>query len=71
MRITCKKTKHFLCEIDIEQYLKNLEEMGISQEIPLTLTLNCRRCHKTEVYKIYKNHYKFEKNIDKNISSEL
>lgn len=65
MRILCKKTKHFLFEIDIEQYLKNLEEMGISQQVPLTVTVNCHRCKKTEVYKIYKNHYNFEKNIDK------
>lgn len=66
MRITCKKTKRFLCEINIEEYLKNLEKMGISQQIPLMLTVPCRDCRKVEVYKIYKTHYLFEKNVDKN-----
>lgn len=66
MRITCKKTKRFLCEINIEEYLKNLEAMGISQQIPLKITVPCKGCRKTEIYKIYKNHYLFDKNVDKN-----
>ena len=66
MRITCKKTKRFLCEINIEEYLKNLEKLGISQQVPLKIIVPCRACKKAEMYKIYENHYLFEKNIDKN-----
>jgi phage FluMu protein Com len=62
MKIRCKKTKRFLCEIDIESYLKHLEELGISQEIPLKITIPCRRCQKVEVYNIYKDHYSFVEN---------
>lgn len=59
MRIKCKKTRRFLLEIEIEEYLKALEQLGISQEIPLRITLPCPRCHKIEQYDIYKTHYVF------------
>ena len=63
MKIKCKKTKRFLLEIEIEEYLKALEQIGISQEIPLRITLPCPRCHQIEQYDIYKNHYVFIGNI--------
>jgi|GEM_PF-4547397 len=62
MVIKCKKTKRFLCEINIEEYLKNLEQLGVSQEIPLEITIPCRLCKKSEVYSIYKDHYQFKEN---------
>lgn len=65
MVIKCKKTKRFLCEIGIEEYLSNLEELGISQQVPLKLTIPCRTCKQIEVYNIYEKHYSFVKNIDK------
>lgn len=64
MRITCKKTKRFLCEINIEEYLKNLEKLGISQQIPLKIKTRCRACKKDEVYYIFKDRYIY-KNVDK------
>lgn len=64
MEIRCKKTKRFLVDINIEDYLKNLEKIGIKQEIPLNITLPCPRCHKIEKYAIYSNHYIFEGNIE-------
>lgn len=63
MIIRCKKTKRFLCEIYIEDYLKNLEKLGISQEIPLKVIIPCRNCKEVEEYEIYKNHYKFLQNM--------
>lgn len=63
MKIKCKKTKRFLIDIRIEEYLKALEELGISQEIPLKIILPCPRCHQIEEYDIYKNHYVFIGNI--------
>lgn len=62
MKIRCKKTRRFLCEINIEEYLKHLEELGIKQEIPIRIVIPCRRCQKVEVYDIYKDHYIFREN---------
>lgn len=65
MRIKCKKTKRFLCELDIENYVSNLKKLGISQEIPLTLKIPCRSCKEVEVYEIYEKGYYFIKNEKK------
>lgn len=65
MVIKCKRSKRFLCEIDIEDYLHNLEQLGISQEIPLKLTIPCRACKQIEVYEIYEKHYCFKENLKK------
>ena len=62
MIIRCKKTRRFLVEIEIEEYLENLRRIGIKQEIPLTITLPCPRCHKIETYEIYENRYVFKEN---------
>ena len=60
MKIKCKKSGRFLCEINIEEYLSNLEEFGISQQIPLELTIPCRSCREIETYLIYNGHYSFK-----------
>lgn len=65
MIIKCKKTKRFLCKVNIEDYLSNLKDMGISQEIPLRISVPCRECKKIEVYDIYENHYIFIENEKK------
>lgn len=65
MVIKCKKSKRFLCEIDIEDYLCNLEKLGISQQIPLKITIPCRACREIEVYEIYEKHYSFKENLKK------
>ena len=67
MEIRCKKTKRFLVNINIEEYLKNLEKLGIKQEIPLEIIIPCPRCHKREVYNIYSTHYMFVKNHETTI----
>ena len=64
-KIKCKKSKRFLCEIDIESYLANLDQLGISQQIPLKITIPCRTCHEIEVYEIYEKHYEFIENLQK------
>lgn len=72
MEIRCKKTKRFLVNINIEEYLDNLKKLGISQEIPLEIIIPCPRCHQKEVYNIYSTHYVFIKNhetTNKNDSS--
>ena len=60
MRIRCKKSGRFLCEINIEQYLANLEELGISQQLPLEITIPCRKCKEIETYEIYSTRYAFK-----------
>lgn len=64
MIIRCKKTRRFLCEVNIEEYLANLKNIGILQEIPLRVTCVCKNCKKSEIYDIYKDHYIFIKNKD-------
>lgn len=61
----CKKTKRFLCELNIEDYLFNLEQLGISQEIPLKITVPCRLCKAVEEYNVYKDHYVFIQNKER------
>lgn len=62
MIIRCKKTRRFLCEVNIEEYLANLKNIGISQEIPLKITCVCKNCKRSEIYEVYKDHYIFLKN---------
>lgn len=62
MKIRCKKTRRFLVEVDIEDYLSNLKKIGVKQERPLRITIPCPRCHKVEVYDIYEDKYKFVEN---------
>ena len=64
IEIKCKKTKRFLVNINYDEIIELLEKYGISLERPLEITIPCRTCHKSEVYRIYKNHYLFIKNID-------
>lgn len=72
MIIRCKKTRRFLVEIDIEEYLENLRKIGIKQEIPLKITLPCPRCHQVETYEVYENRYVFIGNekLSKNVSKK-
>lgn len=72
MIVRCKKTRRFLVEIDIEEYLENLRKIGIKQEIPLKITLPCPRCHQVETYEIYENRYVFIGNekLSKNVSKK-
>lgn len=67
MRIRCKKTKRFLCDVNIEEYLENLRKLGISQEIPLILTIPCKACKEVELYHVYEKHYIFKENVKKQL----
>ena len=64
MKIRCKLSKRFLVNINIEDYLKNLEKIGIKQELPLEIVIPCPSCHKREVYNIYPTHYVFVRNSE-------
>lgn len=66
MEIKCRKSNRFLMDIDIESYLKQLEDIGIVQEMPIKITIPCKSCKKIEVYYIYKNKYVFIENLTRN-----
>lgn len=65
MKIRCKKTRRFLLEIEIEEYLENLRKIGIKQELPLKITIPCPRCHRIETYEIYDNRYVYKGDKEK------
>ena len=67
MKIRCKKTKRFLCEINYEEIIDFIEKNNIILEKPLTLTIPCRNCKESEVYLIYKDHYIFKENKKNNV----
>lgn len=62
MQIKCKLTKRFLCEINYEEIIDLLEKYGIRLERPLEITIPCKNCKQSEVYRIYKDHYVFVEN---------
>lgn len=67
MEIKCRKSNRFLMDIDIESYLKQLEDIGIVQEMPIKVTIPCKSCKQIEVYYIYKNKYVFIDNLTRKI----
>lgn len=67
MIIRCKKSKRYLCEIEIEDYLEKLEKLGFSQEIPLEIKVLCKSCKEQEIYHVYKTHYKFIRKVARKI----
>ena len=62
MKIKCKKTKRFLCEINYDEIITLLEQYGVVLERPLEITIPCKNCKESEVYHIYKDHYTFVEN---------
>ena len=67
MQIKCKKSKRFLCEINYDMIIELLAKYGVQLERPLEITVPCKCCHESEVYRIYKDHYVFvgNKSVDK------
>lgn len=57
MEIRCTKAFHF--KINIEEYIGDLEKLGIEQQTPLIISVPCARCKAIETYEIYKDRYYF------------
>lgn len=66
MIIKCKKTKRFLCKINYDEIIEELERLGIQLDKPLEITIPCKNCRTIEIYHIYKDHYLFKGNDEKN-----
>lgn len=57
MEIRCKATKRFLGIIEIEEYYKQIKNMGLDITIPLKVKFPCPKCKMVEEYEIYPTHY--------------
>ena len=65
MEIKCKKTKRFLCEVNYDEIMNLLLDYGVVLERPLKIVIPCKNCKQSEVYEIYKDHYIFKENKQK------
>jgi len=65
MEVKCKKTKRFLCKVNYDEIVEQLEKMGVELSKPLEIIIPCRSCHEVEIYHIYKDHYIFKGNKEK------
>lgn len=65
MIIRCHASKRFLMNINIEEYINELEHLGISQQTPLIIEIPCKTCKLVEVYEVYKNGTKYIKSYKK------
>lgn len=55
MEIKCPRTKRFHFEINIEEYINDLEKLGIEQQTPIRVKIPCSKCKMLETYEIYKD----------------
>lgn len=65
MIIRCHASHRFLMKINIEEYLGDLEHLGISQQTPIVIEIPCRNCKTTEVYEIYRDKAIFKNSYKK------
>ena len=58
----CVKTEigRYLFEINIEEYVGELEKLDIEQQTPIIIRIPCRYCKKIYNFKIYKDRYTVE-----------
>lgn len=55
MEVKCPRTKRFHFSINIEEYISDLERLGIEQQTPIRVTIPCSKCKMLEEYEIYKD----------------
>ena len=55
MQIKCLTCGKFLFEINIEEYIGELERLDIEQQTPIVVTIPCKMCKATQTFDIYKN----------------
>lgn len=58
MEIRCTKAFHF--KINIEEYIRDIERLGVEQQTPLIISVPCAKCKAIETYEIYKDRYYFK-----------
>lgn len=57
MEIRCKSSKRFLLNVNIEEYHKDLEKIGVGISTPIKIEIPCSKCKMIEEYEIYPTHY--------------
>jgi hypothetical protein len=65
MEVRCHATKRFLIDINIEQYISELEKIGVAQQTPIIIKIPCKSCKAIEEYELYKNKALFIKSYKK------
>ena len=55
MQIKCLTCGKFLFEINIEEYIEDLNKIGIEQQTPVIVNIPCRSCKTIQTFDIYKN----------------
>jgi hypothetical protein len=65
MEVRCHATKRFLIDINIEQYIDELEKIGVAQQTPIIIKIPCKSCKAIEEYELYKNKALFIKSYKK------
>lgn len=53
MVIKCKASGRFLADINIENYYRDLQKMGIDIKTPIVLKFACPKCKMIEEYEVY------------------
>lgn len=53
MEIKCPRTKKFHININIEEYLTDLEKIGVEQQTPIKIRIPCSKCKMIEEFEIY------------------
>lgn len=53
MVIKCKASGRFLADINIEDYYKGLQKMGVEIKVPIVLKFACPKCKMIEEYEVY------------------
>lgn len=66
MIIKCHASKRFLANINIEEYVEELEKIGISQQTPIRIEIPCRTCKLNETYEVYKDKVIFKGSYKRN-----
>ena len=55
MEVKCPRTKKFHFSINIEEYIHDIEALGIEQQTPIKVKIPCSKCKMIETYEIYKD----------------
>lgn len=55
MQIKCLTCGKFLFEINIEEYIGDLERLGIEQQTPVVINIPCKGCKTIQKFDIYKD----------------
>lgn len=68
MEVKCPRTKRFHFSINFEEYIEDLEKIGIEQQTPIIINVPCNKCKMIETYELYKNRIVIKSKNNKNSS---